>query len=327
MTKKQTLIKAIMEMNIDMISLLLEDNRSYMQVPKEVFVNELSRIFTNLKEVYNQYSFSKVLDAKCLQEQYYGNPGFTFLTDDNHLITLMFFLENNIIMDIQVCLIFENTEFIEDRQKIVLSFYNDEKVSYRPSSKLLTLQSNIEIVLKEFNQFKNNVTSITEFCQWQKEVEKLYDSVETMDRMNYKFLNPLSSLHFNNSYIQDLITLHPYAKQAIKDYNEINIQDEPELIEWLFKYEDNELDYGDYVRVDNWQHNNLILHAQDNSVVIDCTGYSESILFSKIYPDHYSVLFEKYQITDEEFQIAKKELGIESFDLRTFLKVRNLYGY
>ncbi len=59
MTKKQALVKYILEMNIDMISLLLDDDKSYMDVSKEVFVKKLIEVFNNLK-ICGFSKFSKV---------------------------------------------------------------------------------------------------------------------------------------------------------------------------------------------------------------------------------------------------------------------------
>jgi hypothetical protein len=187
--------------------------------------------------------------------------------------------------------------------------------------KHLSLQSKINIVFKEFKKFKNDITDIDDFCEWSNEVKKLYSEVHVLDRLRNKFVEPLSNLCLSNSYIQELIKSYHFALQAMKEFDGINVLNESELIDWLFKYEENELDYGDYVKIDNWENNNLILHPLDNSVVIDCSKYSESLMFSEVHPKYYWKLFEKYKITEEQFEIAKKEYGVTAFNLRTFLKV------
>ncbi|WP_033960414.1 hypothetical protein [Psychroserpens jangbogonensis] len=323
MTKKEAIIKYITEMNTDMLSLILDDNKSYMDVSKEVFVNKLGEVFNNLKG-FGYSKFSKVVNGHCGGDCNNGCEGYTFLTEDKRALDLIFEEEVNEIRDLYACSIFNNDEMIEDKSKISIHFYEDEKLNYQPTKKQLSLQGEIDNVLKEFKQFKNDVTDIDTFCKWTSEVKELYDNVDILDRMRSRFVEPLFNLSCKNSCIQKLVKLHPFATQAMKEFDEINVLNEGELIDWILKYEENELDYGDYVKVDNWEQNNLILHALDNSVVIDCFGYSESLIFSEVHPKHYWELFEKYKITEEQFEIAKEEFGVKAFDLRTFLKVRKL---
>jgi len=183
-----------------------------------------------------------------------------------------------------------------------------------------SLQNEIDCAFLEFKQFKNDITELEVFCEWSNNVEKMYFNIDSLERLRNKSLIPLFDLISSNFHIQELIKSYPLALQAMGEFNKINTTNEQELIDWLFKYEDNELDYGDYVKVDNWKKNNLILHSLDNSVVIDSCKYSSSLMFSDVYSEHYWNLFEKYKITEEEFELAKNKYGIKSYDLRTFLK-------
>jgi len=183
-------------------------------------------------------------------------------------------------------------------------------------------QSIVKQVFIDFQKYKSDVTVIEEFCEWSDYIEKLFFNIDTIERLRNKSLQPLFSLLSNNSHIQKLIKSHPFAVQAMKEFDAINVLNEKDLIDWLLKYEVNELDYGDYVKIDNWEINNLILHPLDNSVVIDCSGYSESLMFSEVHPKFYWKLFEKYKITEDQYEIAKKEYRVKAFNLRTFLKVQ-----
>lgn len=189
-----------------------------------------------------------------------------------------------------------------------------------------SFQNKIDNIFLDFQQFENNVTAIEDFCEWCNNVDEFYFNFNLFERLKYKSLDPLYALICCNSHIQKLIKSHSLAVQGMIEFDAIDKLNEVELIGWVLKYEDNELSYGDYTKVDNWKRNNLILHSWNSSVVIDCSNYSESLMFSETQPKYYYKLYEKYKITKEEFEIAKNVHGIKFFDLRTFLKVHKLIG-
>ena len=62
----------------------------------------------------------------------------------------------------------------------------------------------------------------------------------------------------------------------------------------------------------------------DNSIVIDCTKYSDSLKFPEIHSKQYWNLFEKYKITSEQFEEEKSKNKCFQYDLKTFLKYRKM---
>jgi hypothetical protein len=326
MTRKEAIIKYITEINIDMLDLLLDDNKTYMNVPKETFIKGLDNKFNSLK-TQEIYEFSKVLKGYCGgcdNSDNSGCGGYVFITKDNQFLALIFEEENDEIKDISSCSNFVHDGLIAINRKIDLFFKEDEKSNYIPLGKHTILQKQIETVIAEFDQFKNNVTAIEDFCEWCNEVGKLYESVNGFERLTLSFTEPLFELICNNRDIQELISTHPLSKKAMKEYKDLDSANENELIKWVLKYEENNPPYGDYEKVKNWEQNNLILHALDNSVVIDCSNYAESLQFSEIQPKHYWELFEKYKMTGEEFDTEKKKNKDLQFVLKTFLKFRSM---
>ncbi len=324
MTKKEAIVKYISEMNTEMLSLLLDDDKSYMDVPKETFIAGLDKVFNRLRnQEINE--FSRVLKGHCGGSCNKGCGGYTFLTHDNQSLDLIVVEENSEINDLYTCTIFINDEKIEDKNEIYMSFYDDEKTDFIPSKRHEVLRKNIKNAFSEFNKFKNDVTDIEHFCNWNSHIQKLYKNINLAERFKLKFPKDIMDLVHKNSYIQELITSYPFAKKAMEEFNFLNSSNEKKLIEWVLKYEDNELTYGDYEKVNNWEQNNLILHALDKSIVIDCTKYAASLQFSELHPKHYWELFEKYKITSAQFKKAKALTKGLQYNLRTFLKIRNKY--
>ena len=326
MTKKEAIVKYITEMNTEMLSLILDDDKSYMDVPKEIFIERLEKEFDSLRS-QGIYKFSKNSKGYCgggsdCDNNGYG--GYSFLTEDNQSLDLIFEEENNEIKDICTCSIFINNKQIENHHKIYFFFKEDEKSNYIPTKRDLSLQIQIETAFSDFNKFKNDVTPIDDFCNWSSNVSKFYDSINLFERLNLKFTDKIFPLIMSNSYVEELINSYSIAKKAMEEYKVLDISNENELIKWVLKYEENELSYGDCKKVNNWEQNNLILHGQDDSVVIDCNKYAESLLFSEVQPKHYWELFEKYKMTHKEFNIEKTKDEKIQFELKTFLKFRQI---
>lgn len=324
MTKKEAIIKSIFEMNTEMLSLLLDDNRSYMDVPKEIFIEKLKETFESL-ENQNINKFSKVLKGRCGGDCNNGCGGYSFLTSDNQSLDLIFEEENNDIKDLYTCTTFVNEEVIEDKNEIYIYIYDDEKTNYVPSERELALQNQIKTIYAEFNQFKNNVTDIYDFCDWNLTVNKLFDEIDPFERLNLKFIQPLSTLVGKNSWFHNLISLYPFATKAMEEFYKLKSSNEIELIKWVLKYEENELSYGNYEKVKDWEQNNLILHSLDKRIVLDCTGYEHSLKFSVTHSKYYWELHEKYQITHEQFVNEQAKNNKLKYNLETFIKVQGVY--
>ena len=323
MTKKEAIIEGFYKMNTDMLSLLLDDDKSYMDVLKETFIEKLDSKF-NILNSQGIHEFSRVLKGYCGGDCNNGCGGYTFVTTDNQVLDLIFEEENNEIKDIYTCSKFVSEEEIADNSKIYISFSDDVKSDYTPTSRHQALRLQIEVFFNEFDKFKNDVTDIEDFCNWNSKIEKFYNSIGSLERLNLKFTDGIFELMMSNSYIQEIITSHDFAKKAMQEFDDLDSSNESELIKWLLKYEDNKLDYGDYEKVENWEQNNLILHAMSKSIVIDCSKYVVSLQFSEIHPKHYWELFEKYKITEAQFDIEKAKDKDFQYDLKAFLKFREM---
>ena len=108
MNKKEDVINIISEMNIDLLDVILDNENSYLDVPKDLFIKELSNKFEQLKK-QGITKFNRISKGTC-QKCYKGCSGFTFSTKNNDYLDLIIEEKNNKITDITQCSIFENEE-------------------------------------------------------------------------------------------------------------------------------------------------------------------------------------------------------------------------
>lgn len=321
--KKETIIKAIKEMNINLLDVVLDNNIAYMDVSKDLFLEKLKNKFDNLKNKgINEFvSVSKGTCEKC----YKGCGGVTFLTKNNDFLDLLFIEKNNEIEDLFLCSTFNNKEELNKQNRIYFSFKKDETVNYNPSPTLLLQQQQIEKAKKEFKKFENNITDIETLVIWLENVTELFAQVR-YKIWNYSFVEPFVSLYTTVENISELITNYSIAKKAMIEFNNIDISNEKEVVNWLVKYENNELyiSYG-YKTLENWKKNNLIVFNNSKigleNIIIDAKKYRQSIEFGKNYSDLYYEYLEKYSPTKELYDIY----GSFNGELSEYISVRELF--
>jgi hypothetical protein len=329
MTKKETIIKAITEMDIDLFDICLDNDKAYMEVSKELFIQTLSNKFENLKK-QGVTKFEKASKGTC-NKCYKGCSGYTFLTKNNDYLDLLFKEENNEVVDLFRCSDFKNEENLVKKNCIYFRFKKDESKNYNPSSHIATLQKQVEIAVKEFEEFENKITDIEEFVFWFQDNKKLHNSVKDL-HWNYNFVWSFLSIYVTIENFNELTKNHNSAKKALAKFDNSS---EKSMIDWLIKYEKSNLRFtSGYEKTENWEKTNLILFKNGetffetggeinlyNNVLVDIKEYKESIQFSDLFSKHYWEYEKKYAPTKELFEVY----GDFEIEISEYLSARNLY--
>ena len=147
MTKKEAIIKYITEMNADMLDILLDDDKSYMDVPKITFIEKLDKIFDRLKD-QGISNFSRVMKGHCGGNCNNGCGGYTFLTEDNQSLDLI---------------IEEENEEVDYRGYWEISFNGDGKTSMTGTGNSAQVISAITAIIKDFVTTYGNKIRVIEY--------------------------------------------------------------------------------------------------------------------------------------------------------------------
>jgi hypothetical protein len=329
MTKKETIIKAIKEMDNDLLDIVLDNDKAYMEVSKDLFIKTLSKEFDRLKK-QGVTKFEQISKGTC-NKCYKGCSGYTFLTKNNDYLDLLFELENNEIVDLLICCDFKNEENLIKKNCIYFSFKKDESKNYNPSPYIASLQRQVEFSVNEFKKFENKITDNEEFVFWFKDNEKLHNSVKNL-HWDYNFVCTFLSIYVTIKNFNELVESHNSAKKALTEFDNSS---EKSMIDWLIKYEKSNLRFlSGYEKTENWQKTNLIIFTNGetffetageiqlyNNVLVDIKEYKESIQFSDLFIKHYWEYEKKYAPTKELFEIY----GDFEIELSEYLSARNLY--
>ncbi|WP_179318841.1 hypothetical protein [Winogradskyella helgolandensis] len=329
MSNKKAIIKAITEMDMALLDVVLDNDKAYMEVPKELFIKTLSIELNKLKNqgITKFVNVSKGTCNKCFN----GCNGYTFLTKNNDYLDLLFKEENNEIVDLFRCNIFKNEENLIKKNCIYFRFKKDESKNYNPSSYISSLQKQVEVAVKEFEKFENKITDIDKFVSWFKDNKKIHNSVKDLD-WDYNFVWPFLSIYMTIENFNELVKNHNSAKKALAEFDSSS---EKSMIDWLIKYEKSKLRFTNgYEKTKNWEKTNLILFKNGetffetggeiklyNHVLVDIKEYKESVLFSDIFSKYYWEYEKKYAPTKELFEVY----GDFEIELSEYLSARNLY--
>lgn len=330
MTKKETIIKAITEMDMVLLDVVLEEDKAYMEVSKKLFIKTLSNKFENLHK-QGVTKFEKVSKGIC-NKCYKGCNGYTFMTKNNDYLDLLFKEEKNEIVDLFRCSDFKNEENLIKKNCIYFRFKKDESKNYNPSSHISSLQEQVENEVKRFEKFENKTTDIEEFILWFKDNMKLYDSVKDL-HWDYNFVWSFLSIYVTIENFDKLVRNHISAKKALAEFDNSN---EKSIVDWLIKYEKSNLRFSSgYEKTENWEKTNLILFKNGetffetggeiklfNNVLVDIKECKESIEISDLFSKHYWEFEKKYAPTKELFEIY----GDFEIELSEYLSARGLYS-
>lgn len=316
-------------MNINLLDVVLDDTRAYMDVSKDLFLKKLNNEFDDLKE--NGINKFEVIKKGTCASCYKGCGGYTFLTKNNDFLDLLFIENKNEIEDLFLCSEFINEENLQKENHIYFSFKEDEKANFNPTIELVRKQQEIKKAENEFKKFENTITDIELIIFWLHKYEKFYNSISTYERWNYYFISSFTSIFVTVKSIYDIIKYNPMASKAMDEFEKIEKENEFGIIDWLIKHENNELYViSGYEILENWKTNNLIklinseFDEEDTkyeNVIIEVKRYKQSIEFSLTYADLYYTYMEKYHPTKEIFEIY----GSFGCDLSELLSARNIF--
>ena len=283
MTKKDALVKYISEMNMDMLSLVLENDTSIMNITKDLFLEKLEEIFITLKEA-DIKEFSKIKKRVSEEDSgTYSLEGCQFITADKRSLTFLFELENNEIIDIYNGSQFKLYQDKEETTPIIFCVWNDEELSYKPTDEYISFITRIDPFYSQFEALKGSIIPLDVFGDWYKLVKELYDCIPLRKYLEYKFYYDFSNFVVDNLFVLTIIEDAERTKKAVSDYKKIDTSNELDMLEWQLKYKDIRYVFNDdSKKLNNFKERYLIKHKTEDSIILDCSNYKFSFEFAEI---------------------------------------------
>jgi len=237
--KKLLIIESFQNMNLNMLEVLLDDNRTYQEASKEVFLEKISDAFHEFKSDGDTLlkAFIGVCTSNLCPNK--GCKGYSFIGNmTNNHIDLIFEEEDEEIIEIYHCNSFSTDNVNINREKLLsIDIMDDEKVNYKPSVEFLITVQKCKKAYDELMAYSNEIINKKIYFEWLEKYQDLFAS-RLFFSYNVNDYNKFNSLYFNMKELKEFLQSDNSAKDAIIEFDDLDKTNEIQFLKWLTKYEE-----------------------------------------------------------------------------------------
>ncbi|MBS1776967.1 MAG: hypothetical protein JSS64_11880 [Bacteroidetes bacterium] len=300
--KKELIIESFQKMDSTMLEILLDDNKTYQDAAKDIFLEKLNKAFSEFKEKGDTFLFSHKGFCNSDECNNKGCSGYSFVGNNSkNYVDFIFQETENEINDIFHCNGFEITgESIETNNSISIFIKNDEKADFKPSIDFLIKSQKCKLAYEELIHFQNTAIDKEVYLVWLEKFYPLYKSFD-LPPIFYAEFDKFYWLYSRINELKDFLQSNKFAIKAIKEFQSIDKSNEKQLLIWLTKYEQtgNNLTLFLYEDIDFEQPEKNKYFKVDN-LKIDTSDFKHIAKFKFLFDEHYWEMLEKYSTFSKE---------------------------
>lgn len=313
MSNFQQILKAIKNIDFTALEKLLDDDKSYMDVPKQLFIERLQ--FSIKEQSCLGFSgYDNIVKGKCGVCNK-GCDAYSFQSEGNPSLNLFFETESEHIEDIYLCCDFVHD--IEADHCIKFFFYKEETARFIPGENYLIDKQKTERAVAEFKKLTaHNFVDIEDLVYWDEKYKDLTDIFGWNDLYHpYKYLNEFDDICRDLRDFVEFYNTGKTAKEAMTEYKKLS--NEKDLVAWLFKHQSNKC-FNEFKGLGNWKKTGFIKFGPNSDIVVDCSVCLDAFKLPKVYDKEYYRILRKYAIKGVD------DNGI-LYNLKIYLKLRKKY--
>lgn len=300
--KKETIVKAIEELDMESLKLILDENLTYQDATKEVFLKKLNDIFNEFKKNNDTLqSYSGRCGSKDCSN--FDKNGMLFCGSNSgkHFNLIIEDDENENVKDLYYCNVFKCN--FEDKankkgKSLEILVYEDEKANFKPSSHYNYINSTSLKAISDLNDFRDKTISKNEITDWLQEYSDFYGS---MSIFNFRYKNEHKFYHFyyRAKVLNEYLILEEDCTKAMRLYDTLLEDNEMNLLKWLAEHEHLKdamiLFYPEYADENTGELKKVIFNEELN-ISIDIVYFKNCIRFQDLIDMHYYVMFDKFKV-------------------------------
>ncbi|MGV8814016.1 MAG: hypothetical protein ACOH2D_07885 [Gelidibacter sp.] len=320
---KKRVIEAIKNFDSDALDALLDNEKSYMEVSKSLFISTLKSTFESVKEDGCQ-AFDDVFFGICGSCNK-GCEGMTFLSNSGHYLDI--FIESKddySVDDIYVCNDLSNLTGLEKLHDLSFDFDEDEKVLFTPNNEYLLIKEQYELLLSELRNLEDGIT-LDEFVAWYDGFIYLRDFINDLDPFSnfpFKLFNLIYVSLWKLDNIVEIKTKSEHVLEALIDF-EVAKTERDQLI-WFFENEEDQFISTFDMDVEGLDSNSHIAFRLDEiNLIIDISGYEYVLDYFLKLENFHDHMMEKYEPLPQHYQ--KSETGEIIPLLHNYLRLHNKF--
>jgi len=323
MNHLQTVISAIKNLDFPALYNILDDKNSYMDVPKETFLNALEN---KLKphQAKGLDSFDEVLTGTC-GECNKGCEAYSFYKKGFPHLNLFFEVQHDQVKDIYLCHKLLGLKHKVHDNDIYLKFHEEEKVDFKPSLKYLMQKQKADKAVEDFKRIAcDPLIDVEDLVYWR---DKYNDIVgpfgfnSPLDYYTYKAFFEFDAISSNVYNFTQAYDANENCLKALDHYYNIVDLEEREMVKWLFMRKSCNT-YFNFNGTEHWQKTAMVKLSKDSELMVDCTSCMHTLKFEEIYGKEQNKLLEKYQPTIAHYKANNNSI---TYGLKSFLKLHGKY--
>lgn len=313
--QKDLIIDGFRKMDISLLEILLDDNLTYQNVSKALFLKKINAIFNTLKTKGDTFLIS--FRGVCVGCESKGCGGYTFVGNHSRTsLDLVFEEDIEKFTDIYSCNDFSTKDkMIDTNEKLSIYFSLKEKDGYVETAEDIIRNQTYTNALKcELINQKEPLYKY-QYKEWLEKYEELYD-YDFYHEIQSDEVDAFFELYSDFSKLGTFSGYYKMARKGINDYINFDINNEPFLLKWLVEYEqvgleslvfnDNFLDYKlseseEYFKVLNFK--------------IMKIDFEKMVEFSSLFGPNYYKMLEKYDTSTLEEKHLSLKTGAEIHNL------------
>lgn len=310
----EIILQAISSMDMDRLQFYLNEEYSYQDAPKEVFLRELEKLFDEHKKLGDTELL--IYEGKCAGRgcENCNKNGFRFIGNHSrNYLDLIFTVEGDDVKDIFECLRFKTTEYHEELQsKSSIDINTDDLITFDKTPEYWIKVNSALAAYDELITSRPRRLSYDDMCYWlnrhQYTIKNIADDDFILSRSRwYPFTKLYEQLTELRKYIAFYTDKFDAANNAYKLINE-----EKQLITWMLEYEtmyaavpyDFKFDISE-------KHEGYVSELVDSIIFCDPL-LAEVFIFILHYKKNHLVVLNKYGIyTEDEISAV---IGHEQYD-------------
>jgi tRNA(Ser,Leu) C12 N-acetylase TAN1 len=315
-SKKELIIKAISEMNVSLLEVLLDDNQTYQGATKETFIEKIDEVFEQFKKSKDTMlsPFSGICKSKSCENK--GCTGLAFIGNVSNISMALILDETETdLNDIYNCSSFKiKDKTIKPVENFRIDIKYDEKDSFNPTSEKLQFFRECKKAFNEITNSNNEILTKDKLVEWIEDYywvrEEFKNNIDYLPFL-YRSIDNFRDLYNDLDNVVKHIPFEIPTFKAMVEFQNIDVTNERELLSWLVTHEDlrNDLSklHNPFDSCGVIKMNYLKIHKQPK-IRVDLADFSNIIQFKNDFDKHNTsiILIKQKRIT---FKI-KQELKL-----------------
>lgn len=317
-SKFERTIESFEKMDLNMLEVLLDENKAYLNMTKDTFLKKIGDAFDKLKRKGDTVLVAHKGSCGSVECGNNGCSGYSFIGDKSKDY-LDFVIEE--LDGLYFCYSFQtNDPTIEKGTQIELVVFGSEDIINKPSAEYLEEVRPFATAINELFDLQNSIIDKTIYLPWVEKYQDLYDSFEDNDvlfwmRQSNNEYNHFYSLYTNIETLSTILKSYKPAREAVREFETVDVNNDKQLLKWLVKYEverDN-LSRLDYVGIDPEFPDKIeqLEYLDYKELMISAKDFVNVTKLKHLFDKYYWKMLDKYDTYTNE-EINNLSMGEEN---------------